>query len=362
MTGNIGDKQLSRIVLSGFKSIAQCDLELSKLNVLIGANGAGKSNFIDFFRMVGQLLEQNLQVFVSRQGGPDALLHFGRKITEQLKFQLYFGNNGYFATLEPTQDNRLMFASESFWWNMSGEREIGKGHFETLALSGTGTKIDSYVVPVMQQWRVYHFHDTSDSAYVKQPHGINDNVYLRPDARNLAAFLYLLRDSYPANYQKIVKTIRLVAPFFGNFYLRPSPQNKEVIELEWYERGQDIPFKAHLLSDGTLRFMCLATVFLQPEELQPETILVDEPELGLHPYAITILASLIRTVSKQVIVSTQSVELLNEFDAADVIVVDRLGGQSSLRRLARQDLEEWLEDYSLGELWKKNVLGGRPSR
>lgn len=362
MTGNIGDKQLSRIVLRGFKSIAQCDLELDKLNVLIGANGAGKSNFIDFFRMMGQLLEQNLQVFVSRQGGPDALLHFGRKTTEQLKFQLYFGNNGYFATLEPTQDNRLMFASESFWWNMGDEREIGKGHFETLALSGTGTKIDSYVVPVMQQWRVYHFHDTSDSAYVKQPHGINDNVYLRPDARNLAAFLYLLRDSYPVNYQKIVKTIRLVAPFFGDFYLRPSPQNKEVIELEWFERGQDIPFKAHLLSDGTLRFMCLATVFLQPEELQPETILVDEPELGLHPYAITILASLIRTVSKQVIVSTQSVELLNEFDAADVIVVDRLGGQSSLRRLARQDLSEWLEDYSLGELWKKNVLGGRPSR
>jgi predicted ATPase len=362
MTGTKSDKQLSRIVLKGFKSIAKCDLELSKLNVLIGANGAGKSNFIGFFRMVQQLLEQNLQVFVSRQGSPDALLHFGRKTTEQLDFQLYFGNNGYFATLEPTQDNRLMFARESFWWNMGGEREIGKGYFETLALSGTGTKIDSYVVPVMKQWRVYHFHDTSDSAYIKQPHGINDNAYLRPDARNLAAFLYLLRDSYPASYQKIIKTIRLVAPFFGDFYLRPSPHNKEVIELEWFELGQDVPFKAHLLSDGTLRFMCLATVFLQPEELQPETILVDEPELGLHPYAIAVLASLIRTASKQVIVSTQSVELLNEFDASDVIVVDRLEGKSLLRRLDKHDLQEWLEDYSLGELWKKNVLGGRPSR
>jgi predicted ATPase len=362
MMGIIGDKQLSRIVLKGFKSIAQCDLELFKLNVLIGANGAGKSNFIAFFRMVQQLFNLNLQVFVSRQGSPDALLHFGRKTTEQLEFQLYFGNNGYFATLEATKDNRLMFARESFWWNLGGEREIGKGHFETMALSGTGTKIDNYVVPVIKQWRVYHFHDTSDSAYVKQPHGINDNAYLRPDARNLGAFLYLLRDSFPASYQKIVKTIRLVAPFFGDFSLRPSPQNKEVIELEWFERGQDIPFKAHVLSDGTLRFMCLATVFLQPSELQPETILVDEPELGLHPYAITVLASLIRTADKQVIVSTQSVELLNEFDAEDVIVVDRLEGQSSLRRLGRQELEGWLEDYSLGELWKKNVLGGRPSR
>jgi len=362
MTGNIGDKQLSRIVLKGFKSIAECDLELSKFNVLIGANGAGKSNFIGFFRMVQQLLEENLQVFVSRQGGPDALLHFGRKTTEKLEFELYFGNNGYFATLEPTQDNRLMFVRESFWWNLGGERPMGKGHFETKASVGTGTAIDEYVLSAMQKWRVYHFHDTSDTAYVKQSHGINDNAYLRPDARNLAAFLYLLRDRYPASYQKIVKTIRLVAPFFGDFFLRPSPQNKEFIELEWFERGQDIPFKGHLLSDGTLRFICLATVFLQPEELQPETILVDEPELGLHPYAITVLASLIRTTTKQVIVSTQSVELLNEFDVEDVIVVDRLDGRSFLRRMDKQKLEGWLEDYSLGELWKKNVLGGRPSR
>lgn len=362
MTEAHSDKQLSRIVLKGFKSIAECDVELSRVNILIGANGAGKSNFIGFFRMVQQLLDENLQVFVSRQGGPDALLHFGRKTTEQLEFQLYFGNNGYFATLEPTQDNRLMFTSESFWWDLSGEREIGKGHFETQAFIGTRTRIDQYVLPVMQQWRVYHFHDTSDSAYIKQAHGINDNAYLRPDARNLAAFLYLLQNKYPESYQKIVKTIRLVAPFFGDFYLRPSLQNEESIELEWFEKGQDVPFKAHLLSDGTLRFICLATVFLQPEELQPEKILVDEPELGLHPYAIKILASLIKTVPKQVIVSTQSVELLNEFDANDVIVFDRFQGKSLLRRLDEEELEEWLEDYSLGELWKKNLLGGRPSR
>ncbi|MDF5715309.1 MAG: hypothetical protein PUP93_15865 [Rhizonema sp. NSF051] len=150
---------------------------------MIGANGAGKSNFLGFFRMIQQLLEQNLQVFVSRQGSPDALLHFGRKTTEQLEFQLYFGNNAYFVTLEPTHDNRLMFTEESFWWNKSGEHEIGRGHFETLALSGTETKNDSHIVPNMQQWRVYHFHDTSNSAYVKQQHGINENFYLRTYAR-----------------------------------------------------------------------------------------------------------------------------------------------------------------------------------
>ncbi|RUT01252.1 chromosome segregation protein SMC [Dulcicalothrix desertica PCC 7102] len=362
MTEINNDKNLSRIVLKGFKSIVSCDIELYKLNVLIGCNGAGKSNFISFFRMVQQLLEQNLQVFVSRQGGPDALLHFGRKVTEKLEFQLYLGNNRYLAELEPTQDNRLMFYRESFWLPTHSELNMGRGHFESQAVRTIGTVFESYVLPVIKQWRVYHFHDTSDSAYVKQPHGINDNAYLRPDARNLASFLYFLRDSHPASYQKIVKTIRLVAPFFGDFNLRPSPQNKDVIELEWFERGQDIPFKAHLLSDGTLRFICLATVFLQPDTLLPETILVDEPELGLHPYAITVLASLMRASSKQVIVSTQSVELLNEFDANDVIVVDRNEGKSSLHRLKQRDLESWLEDYSLGELWKKNIVGGRPSR
>ncbi|BAZ08949.1 hypothetical protein NIES4071_07550 [Calothrix sp. NIES-4071] len=357
----INDKQLSRIVIKSFKSIADCNLSLSRLNVLIGSNGAGKSNFIGFFRMVQQLFDENLQVFVSRQGSSDALLHFGRKTTEQLKFELWFGDNYYMATLEPTQDNRLMFTKESLRWGLTNE-ELGKGHFETVVRKNVPAAISNHIVSLITQWRVYHFHDTSDTAYVKQAHNINDNAYLRPDARNLASFLYLLRENYPASYQKIVKTIRLVAPFFGEFYLRPSPQNQDVIELEWFELGQDIPFKAYLLSDGTLRFMCLATVFLQPDILQPETILVDEPELGLHPYAITILASLMRATSKQVIVSTQSVELLNEFDASDVIVVDRCQGKSSLRRLLTHDLVEWLEDYSLGELWKKNIVGGRPSR
>lgn len=355
---------VSKIVLKGFKSIAECDLQLDKLNVLIGCNGAGKSNFISLWSMIQQLLKQNLQVFVSRQGGPDALLHFGRKTTEQLEFKFYFGNKGYFAKLEPTQDNRLMFAEEAFWSDEGGEIQIGRGHFETNVTQATLADIDSYVLEAMQQWRLYHFHDTSNTAFVKQPQSINDNAYLRPDARNLAAFLYFLREAHSKSYQQIVKTVRLVAPFFGDFYLRPSPHNNDVIELQWFEIGQDIPFKAHHLSDGTLRFICLATVLLQPQSFQPETILVDEPELGLHPYAITVLASLIRaaTSEKQVIISTQSVELLNQFDVNQVIVVDREGGKSSLRRLQRHDLSQWLEDYSLGELWKKNILGGRPSK
>lgn len=364
MKQTYGYYQLTRLVVDGFKSIAHCDLKLGAINILIGSNGAGKSNLISFFRMVQQMLDGNLQVFVSKQGGPDSILHFGRKTTELLNVELYFGNNGYLASFEPTKDNRLMISRERSWWNMNGFREIGSGSFETAARKGTGTGIDKYIVPAMEKWRVYHFHDTSDSAHVKQPHRIDDNEFLRSDARNLAGYLYFLQRKHPSEFSHIEKTVNMVAPFFGRFHLRPSPENENVIELEWFEIGQEVPFKAYQLSDGTLRFICLATVFLQPSDLQPETILVDEPELGLHPYAVTALASLIRSVSKlkQVIVSTQSVELLNEFEAEDVVVVDRVAGKSQFQRLDTTDLTSWLEEYSLGELWKKNLLGGRPSR
>jgi len=356
--------QLKKIELKGYKSIKECKLELNSLNVLIGCNGAGKSNFISFFKMIQNMLSNNLQVFVSRSGGPDSVLYFGRKKTSKLSAKLYFGNNGYKLDLEPTSDNRMMFLDESFYWDVHGYKSIGSGHFETKMYEGTKTGIDNYVIPNIKSWRVYHFHDTSDTAYVKQVQKISDNEYLRPDASNLAAFLYRLKNSDIESYKKIVKTIKLVAPFFSDFSLRPSPFNKDSIELEWNELGSDIPFKASNLSDGTLRFICLATVFLQPEELQPSTIIVDEPELGLHPYAIKILASLMKLASKnkQIIVSTQSVEFLNEFEVEDVIIVDRDNNKSVLKRLDKDNLNEWLEDYEIGELWKKNIIGGRPSK
>lgn len=361
----LSPRLLSRVVLRGFKSIRECDLELRGLNILIGPNGAGKSNFIGFFRLVQQVLEGRLQLSVSKQGGPDALLHFGRKRTERLGAELYLGDSGYKFTLEPTQDNRVVFAEEVFWSQLSGEWAISAGHFETEVESQVGqTPLYAQTVPVMRGWRLYHFHDTSDSALVKQRHGVNDNLYLRPDGRNLAAFLYLLREQYPSHYQRVVKTIRLVAPFFGDFCLRVQPGSQDQIELEWTEKGEDVPFKAHVLSDGTLRFICLVTVLLQPEAFQPGLILIDEPELGLHPFAIHLLASLIRSASQrcQVIVSTQSVELLNEFSCEDVVVADRAGGVTRLYRLDPEGLRGWLGEYSLGELWQKNLLGGRPSR
>ena len=213
----------------------------------------------------------------------------------------------------------------------------------------------------MTNWRVYHFHDTGENAKVKQPHAVNDKLRLQSDAANLAAYLQMLYKKHNSHYQRIVNTIQLVAPFFGDFVHRSG--ESEFVELEWTQKGKpDTPFKAHILSDGTLRFICLATLLLQPIGKLPDTILIDEPELGLHPYAITVLADIFKQVAeqKQLIVSTQSVELVNELSPEDIIVVDQEDDASVFKRFTSIQLSGWLEEYAMGELWKQNVLGGRP--
>jgi predicted ATPase len=362
---------LQKLTLSGYKSIRLLEnLELRPLNVLIGANGAGKSNFISFFRLLRELIEGRLQLHIAQRGGPDALLHFGRRVTPQLNAELSFGDGSYAFELVPTVDNRLVFAWEKFSFSGSGKIEtalLGAGHAESRAHEemqphGIRRELVSYIVAAIQGWRVYHFHDTSDAANVKRIGAINDNLYLRSDADNLAAFLYRLKAESPNAYERIRDCIRLVMPAFDDFLLRPQPLEPNSIALEWREQGSDYPFMAHHLSDGTLRFICLATLLLQPN--LPSTVLIDEPELGLHPYAIQMLASLLRSASTrtQLIIATQSVPLIDQLELEDLIVVERSAGASTFKRLQRAEFEHWLEDYSLGDMWTKNIFGGRPTR
>lgn len=362
---------LDKISIKGYKSIKELtDFPLGSLNILIGANGAGKTNFISFFNLLNQIVQKNLQVFIGQSGGADILLYFGQKITSEIKFRLVFGSNSYQCTLVPAVGDTLIFSEELMWFHKKAQYpqplrvSLGSGHRESKlheeSQSRQSMTIADYVLAAINSWRVYHFHDTSSSAKVKQAGKINDNQLLRPDASNLAAYLYLLHEAHSADYRKIVSTIRLVAPFFDDFILRPNPLNKETIQLEWKEKGTDAYFNAHALSDGTLRFICLATLLLQPK--LPTTVIIDEPELGLHPYAITVLASLLKGASQktQVVVSTQSVPLVNQFSLEDIVVVDRKDGQSTFERRTADDLEAWLDDYGMGDLWEKNLLGGRP--
>jgi predicted ATPase len=358
---------LKRIKIDGFKSIrSQDELNLGNLNILIGANGAGKTNFISVFQFLNEIVEKNLQNFVRTAGGANTLLYLGQKTTKEIVIKLDFGRNGYDAKFAPTSADNLFFSEEKYWYyyGNSGHQhfvELGQGHEETrLHEEVQKGKIARYVLQHLKSWKIYHFHDTSDQAKVKLTGDINDNAILRSDASNLGAFLYLLQEKHRDYYDRIVKTIRLVGPFFDDFVLRPSPFNQNKIQLEWRQKGSDAYFNANSLSDGTLRFICLATLLLQPT--LPSTILIDEPELGLHPYAINLLASMLHSAATktQVIVSTQSVPLVNQFAPGDIIVVDREEGQSVFRQLESQEMESWLEEYGLGDLWEKNIIGGRP--
>ena len=360
--------QLERIEIQGFKSIRRTDLKLLPLNLLIGSNGAGKSNFISVFSLLNNIVSRQLQIHVQRSGGADSLLHHGQKQTAAIDLRLHFGVNGYEVKLAPSADGGLFLVDERCWYQgydysspftvqlASGAKESG---LEQEAKDPKHS-IAKFVLSALQSWKVYHFHDTSPSAKVKQQAEIGDNAFFRPDASNLAPFLLLLRDKHPDHYRLIVESVRRVAPFFKDFQLRPNPLNPDRILLEWTEFNSDAYFNAHSLSDGTLRFICLATLLLQPSP--PSAILIDEPELGLHPFAIQLLAGLLKQASNrtQVIASTQSVTLVNQFTPDRIVVVNRADGQSVFSRLEPDKVATWMDDYSLGELWEKNILGGRP--
>ncbi|MHB8853521.1 MAG: AAA family ATPase [Ignavibacteriaceae bacterium] len=362
--------KVSQISIRNFKSIRKLDLTLNKINVLIGQNGAGKSNFIQFFNLLNNIVSQNLQNYVTTNGGADNLLYFGRKHSESFSGTLFFGWNHYNFELTATNENKLFFSKEITGYQNTyhgglSERNLANGNSETNLIENFRKEdhkgVVHHILGSMVNWRVYHFHDTSSTSKVKQEGDINDNRTLRRDASNLAAYLYLLQEKFNDYYLRIENTIKLIAPFFEKFQLQPLALNKEKIRLEWKHIGSDEYFNANHLSDGTLRMICLITLLLQPN--LPDTIIIDEPELGLHPAAIELLTSLIKSVTandKQVICSTQSVTFLNHFEPEDIIVVDRNDGESIFKHLDKNSLTEWLNEYAIGELWEKNVLGGRP--
>ncbi len=364
---------IKQLTIEGYKSIRSMKaLRLNSLNVLIGANGVGKSNFVSYFRLLGEILNGRLQVWTSKQGGADRVLTFGVKETSQLSSFVEFGLNGYEVVLEPTIDGGFTFAQEQLFFDgpYYGKTwtSLGSGHEEAKLKSrheiSNGRHTEDYCYNSISSWRVYHFHDTSDTAGVKRLCSLHDNEYLRTDASNLAAYLYRLRNENTDVYSQIRKTVRLAVPFFDDFVLKPVelPSGEQQLRLLWTQQDSDYALWPSQLSDGSIRFICLVTALLQPKP--PSTIIIDEPELGLHPYAITLLGALLRSASQrmQVVISTQSVPLLNEFDIDDLIVVERENGASVFRRLDETQFENWLEDYSVGELWEKNILGGRPSK
>jgi predicted ATPase len=338
-------------------------LTISSLNVLIGANGAGKSNFIGFFKFLRKLIDANLQQYTAHIGGAERILHYGSKQTKSLTCELDFSPNMYAVKLVPSQGDRLIFESEQADYAPNGATyttNLNRTIHESDLKDSNPSSIPGFVYSVLSSWRLYHFHDTSDSALVKKTGDINDTAYLREDASNLAAFLHAMSSSHPLHYKRIVKTVRRIVPDFKDFYLEPLQSNPETILLRWYDKHHDTPFRADDFSDGSLRFICLVVLLLQPN--LPPLILIDEPELGLHPNAIDLMTELLKFAadSTQLIVATQSERVVSMMEPNDVIVVDKEAGASTFKRLNKEQLSYWLEKYNLGEMWEQNMIGGQP--
>lgn len=362
---------LDKLTIRGFKSIKSLeDFELGSLNVMIGGNGAGKSNFVDVFRMLRAMVDENFAGFVEAHGRADSFLFNGPKQTKAIEAEFLFGDNSYSFELEPTVSESFLIKVERERYRERSWTTIGRGQRESNITANKDEQsvvhrawhgVGYYIHSAISSWVAYHFHDTSEHAHMRRSEITADNVRLRPDASNIAPFLLELREDEPECYEEIVATVRLVTPFFNDFILKPTKNGeKELVNLSWNQKGSDYPMQPYHFSDGTIRFVCLATALLQPDP--PSTIVIDEPELGLHPYAIEILAELIQATSKrtQVIVSTQSPPLVDNFSPEDIVVVSRENGASTFKRLNAKELSHWLDDYSLGDLWRKNIVAGGP--
>lgn len=358
---------IEQIGIYNYKSIREAIIPLRKINVLIGENGAGKSNFISFFEMIKALYDQRLGSYMLSNGGVEAHLYRGRKGSHAIKGIIDYKNeNAFFFELRPTVDDKAYIEETGYYHNILNEQKDysqwnrimwDKIEYESKISESSLAKP---IQIILESFVVYHFQDTSKTSPMRHPCHIDDNVMLRPDASNLPAILYKLKMTDEVAFRFIEGIIRSTFPYFKRFILQPMKTDNSRIKLVWEEIDSEMYLDAYALSDGTLRFIALTTLLLQSE--LPGTIIIDEPELGLHPYAIAKLAALIRRASfkSQIIIATQSVNLIDNFSIDDLILVGRRDDQSVFNRPNEKDFSVWLENYSVGELWEKNVLSSRP--
>lgn len=350
---------MDKIEIRGYKSFKEINISLRSINILVGSNGSGKSNFLSFFEFLNRIYEQKMAEYVAIGGGIDKFLFQGSKVTDNIYANIQFKNNAYLFELKEG-DNKFVFSKERLGYK-SGYYDISDYEKESNIKSYNGMTRGDYIKKYLSEIKKYHFHDTGKNApFSKESHVINDRYYLYEKGDNIASFLYNIRNTNLIVYNRIIDVIQSIAPYFSDFYFHVS--DADTVRLQWTDKFSSNVYGPTDLSDGTIRFIALATLFLQP--MPPRVIIIDEPELGLHPMAIQKLSGLIKSVSAigtQVIIATQSADLITNFDAEDIITVDQIGGVSVMKRLNSNDLTSWLEDYTLGDLWKQNIIkGGYP--
>lgn len=368
--------QIERMRITGYKSIRDAEIALGRLNVVIGQNGSGKSNLVSFFDLLRSSINDQSHEFVNRNGGPNSLLHFGPRRTHEIASRLELNVNietdGRSERIDASVHQRLEFRPpDHLVYSMRplvppagfdpSRLTLFNDHCAIVLPEGCDRRIGPMIYhDLNENIGVYHFIDTSPISDIRLAGYVEDNRRLRSDGGNLAAVLYRLRETEADYYRLIVETIRLFIPFFDDFDLAPNALDPTRIVLNWKQKGSDYLFGPHQLSDGSLRAIALTTLLRSPPDEKPGVLVIDEPELGLHPRAISLVAAMTASTSydKQIIIATQSPEMLDEFDPEDLICVEREGDETVFHRPDGESLRDWLEDFSLGRLWIKNVIGG----
>lgn len=351
------------IEIKGYKSLKDVKIKLRPINILIGANGAGKSNLLSFFELLNNLYEGKLREYVALNGGTEKILHKGEINSTELYSKIGFNKNHYSFNLEKG-DPHFVFTSEGLWYDgnpfFSNPFEITNFSNEAELKYNTSPRAN-FIREYLDSLKKYHFHDTGKESPFNLTSNINQDTFmLYSDGRNLSALLYKIREERPKAYRRIVMTIQRIAPYFNDFFLKPDQDGN--IRLFWQDKYSSFVYGVNDLSDGTIRFIALAVLFMQP--VLPKTIIIDEPELGLHPWAIGILSGMIQGASTecQIILATQSTDLISNFEPEDILTVNQIDGKTEFSRLEKANLKEWLDDFSLGDLWKRNIINsGQPN-
>jgi predicted ATPase len=363
--------KITSVSIRGFRSLDRIDeLTLPQLTVLIGANGSGKSNFIRFFEMLGWMFRsQKLQEYIARSGGGDDQLFMGAKRTPRLEAQITIetdaGKNDYRFSLTHIPPDSLLLVDEAYRYSSNAFSTINENwtvlpmpsHEAVMVQQAGEDKTARIIVNLLKNCTTYQFHDTSAAANIKQKWDISDNAYLRSDGANLAPVLYRLQQNEVQRYKLITRQIARVLPGFNDFELQPDYGK---IGLRWNGKHGAKSFGAHLTSDGSLRLFCLITLLNLPDHMLPDILFLDEPELGLHPHAIGLVAQMIQKVAiaRQVFIATQSPIMVDCFQLDNIIVADTKEGATQLRTLDQDTYRHWLEDdYQLSDLWLKEPIG-----
>ena len=346
---------MDSIEIKGYKSIKHIELRLLPINIFIGANGAGKSNILSFFEFIDHLYNQKLQDYVGRRGGIRKFLFNGNDFVDAISAKIAFDDkiNSYSFEITPSA-NSFVFAKEELRYN-SVQVEFTDFSKEACIKHHDWFRA-GYIQKKITDLRKYHFHDTGVKSPFNQASKVGkDSIELYDKGENLAAFLYSIQQDNIKVYNRIIKTIQSIIPHFSNFVLKPDNENN--VTLYWQDKYSKYNYDITDFSDGSIRFIALTVLFLQPTP--PRTIIIDEPELGLHPFAIAKLAGLINSVASnncQVIIATQSAELIAHFEPKDVVAVDNVNGETKITRLDNELYKGWLEEYTLDELWKRNII------